>query len=352
LPTSDHVVQATGLTKRYRETLALDGLDLAVPRGTVHGLLGPNGAGKTTTVRILTTLTRLDDGDATVAGHDVRTAPRQVRRAIGLTGQQTAVDDLLTARQNLTLFGRLFRLDRASARRRADELLEQFGLSDAAERAPKRFSGGMRRRLDLAASMILAPEVLFLDEPTTGLDPAGRREVWHAIRELAARGTTVLLTTHYLDEADQLCDRISVIDDGRNLVEDTPAGLKRRIGDERLEVAVADHGDLGAITELVARAGDTAPTVDEAAGMLSVPVPDGVRALTDVATELRARGLDVADIGLRRPTLDEAFLQLTGTRTTEGAGSDPTTAGSAAATTHAGSTFVDMASADTEEPAR
>ena len=312
MPSSDHVVQAAGLTKRYREKLALDGVDLAVPRGTVHGLLGPNGAGKTTAVRILTTLTRLDDGEATVAGHDVRTAPRQVRRAIGLTGQQTAVDDLLTARQNLTMFGRLFRLDKVSARLRADELLELFALSDAADRVPKRFSGGMRRRLDVAASMILAPQVLFLDEPTTGLDPAGRREVWQAVRELAERGTTVLLTTHYLDEADQLCDRISVIHDGRNFVEDTPAGLKRRIGDERLEVVVPDHDDLDAIAGIVARAAGTEPAVDRGGGMLSVPVPDGVHALTDVAAELRARGLDVADIGLRRPTLDEAFLQLTG----------------------------------------
>ncbi|SEE91500.1 ATP-binding cassette domain-containing protein [Ruania alba] len=305
-------VEASGLTKRYGTTVALDGVDLAVPRGTVHGLLGPNGAGKTTTVRILTTLTRLDEGQASVAGHDVRTDPRLVRRAIGLTGQQTAVDDLLTARQNLTMFGRLFRLDKTSAQRRADELLEQFSLTDAADRAPKKFSGGMRRRLDLAASMILAPQVLFLDEPTTGLDPAGRREVWHAIRQLAAQGTTVLLTTHYLDEADQLCDRISVVDHGRNLVEDTPAGLKRRIGDERLELTVADPADLDQAADLVRRVTDLAPDTDEGGTTLSVPVPDGVRALTEVASEIRAAGLTLADIALRRPTLDEAFLQLTG----------------------------------------
>lgn len=312
MPSSDVAVQATGLTKRYREKLALDGVDLVVPRGSVHGLLGPNGAGKTTTVRILTTLTRLDDGEASVAGFDVRTQPRQVRQSIGLTGQQTAVDDLLTARQNLTMFGRLFRLDTASAQRRADELLEQFSLADAAERPPKNFSGGMRRRLDLAASMILAPQVLFLDEPTTGLDPAGRREVWEAVRLLAETGTTVLLTTHYLDEADQLCDRISVIDDGRNFIEDTPAGLKRRIGDERLEVAVADHADLDAVTDLIAHVVTRAPEVDSAAGTLTVPVSEGVRALTNVAADLRAKGIEVADIGLRRPTLDEAFLHLTG----------------------------------------
>ncbi|WP_159623418.1 ATP-binding cassette domain-containing protein [Ruania rhizosphaerae] len=312
MPPTDLAVEARGLTKRYGPTVALDGVDLAVPRGTVHGLLGPNGAGKTTTVRILTTLTRLDEGRATVAGHDVKTSARLVRRAIGLTGQQTAVDDLLTARQNLTMFGRLFRLDKRSAARRADELLEQFSLTDAANRAPKKFSGGMRRRLDLAASMILAPQVLFLDEPTTGLDPAGRREVWHAIRQLAAQGTTVLLTTHYLDEADQLCDRISVVDHGRNLVEDTPAGLKRRIGDERLELTVADLGDLDQAVELVQRATELVADTTPGSSTLSVPVPDGVRALTDVASEIRAAGLDLADIALRRPTLDEAFLQLTG----------------------------------------
>ncbi len=312
MPPTDLAVEARGLTKRYGPTVALDGVDLAVPRGTVHGLLGPNGAGKTTTVRILTTLTRLDEGRATVAGHDVKTSARLVRRAIGLTGQQTAVDDLLTARQNLTMFGRLFRLDKRSAVRRADELLEQFSLAEAANRAPKKFSGGMRRRLDLAASMILAPQVLFLDEPTTGLDPAGRREVWHAIRQLAAQGTTVLLTTHYLDEADQLCDRISVVDHGRNLVEDTPAGLKRRIGDERLELTVADLGDLDQAVELVQRVTELVADTTPGSSTLSVPVPDGVRALTDVASEIRAAGLDLADIALRRPTLDEAFLQLTG----------------------------------------
>ena len=307
-------VHASSVTKHYKEKLALDSVDLTVPRGTVHGLLGPNGAGKTTMVRILTTLTRLDQGSASVAGFDVSTQPRQVRASIGLAGQQTAVDDLLSARQNLTTFGRLFRLDKSAARRRADELLELFGLQDSAERTPKKFSGGMRRRLDLAASMILAPQVLFLDEPTTGLDPAGRREVWSAVRDLAARGTTVLLTTHYLDEADKLCDRITVIDHGRNFVEDTPAGLKRRIGDERLEVAAADPAVLRSVAAVVEQVTGLEVAVDEAAGTLSVPVPDGVRALTEVAAEIRTRGLEVADIGLRRPTLDEAFLHLTTSR--------------------------------------
>ena len=307
-------VQASSVTKRYQEKLALDSVDLTVPRGTVHGLLGPNGAGKTTMVRILTTLTRLDHGSAAVAGFDVRSQPRHVRASIGLAGQQTAVDDLLSARQNLTTFGRLFRLDKPAARRRADELLELFGLRESAERTPKKFSGGMRRRLDLAASMILAPQVLFLDEPTTGLDPAGRREVWHAVRDLATQGTTVLLTTHYLDEADKLCDRITVIDHGRNFVEDTPNGLKRRIGDERLEVAAADPAVLRSVAALVEQVTGFQVAVDEVAGSISVPVPDGVRALTEVAAEIRARDLEIADIGLRRPTLDEAFLHLTTSR--------------------------------------
>ncbi|HLS26510.1 MAG TPA: ATP-binding cassette domain-containing protein [Beutenbergiaceae bacterium] len=310
----DMAVRTTGLTKRYSNTLALDKVDLAVPAGTVHGLLGPNGAGKTTAVRILTTLTRLDEGRAQVAGLDVGTQARQVRRHIGLTGQQTAVDDLLTARQNLTMFGRLFRLDKTAARRRADELLEMFSLTEAASRVPKTFSGGMRRRLDLAASMILAPQVLFLDEPTTGLDPAGRREVWQAVRDLAGRGATVLLTTHYLDEADQLCDRISLIDDGRNLIEDTPAGLKRRIGDEHLEVTVSDPSDLPRLSEVIRRLTGAEPSVAESAGTVSAAVSDGVTSLTAVAAEVRDHQIEIADIVLRRPTLDEAFLRLTSDR--------------------------------------
>jgi ABC-2 type transport system ATP-binding protein len=314
---TEFAVEAAQLRKRYGDTQALDGLDLAVPRGMVFGLLGPNGAGKTTAVRILTTLIRPDGGTATVAGHDVVREARLVRRCIGLTGQQTAVDDLLSARQNLAMFGRLFRLDRDAAARRADELLAVFGLADVAGKQPKGFSGGMRRRLDLAASMILAPRVLFLDEPTTGLDPAGRGEVWRAIRDLAAQGTTVLLTTHYLDEADKLCDRIGVIDGGRNVVEDSPEGLKRRIGDEHLEIVAAEAADLPAVAEVAAKvAGDTQPAVDEQALTVGAPVPDGVQALIEVAAELRLRGISVADLGLRRPTLDEAFLQLTGTTPT------------------------------------
>ncbi|GAA4670996.1 ATP-binding cassette domain-containing protein [Phytohabitans rumicis] len=314
MPGSDYAVVAHGLRKRYRDTMALDDLHLAVQRGTVYGLLGPNGAGKTTAVRILTTLIRADGGRAEVAGHDLRTQPRLVRRRIGLTGQQTAVDDTITARQNLVMFGRLFHIGKAAARRRADELLHQFGLADAADKAPKTFSGGMRRRLDLASSMILAPEVLFLDEPTTGLDPAGRREVWQQVSSLASAGTTVLLTTHYLDEADKLCDRIGVVEHGRNLVEDTPDGLKRRIGNERLEVVAAEPDDLPQITALLnkAAAAGTEATVDSTGLAVSVAVTDGVRVLTEIAVELRERAITVADLGLRRPTLDEAFLHLTG----------------------------------------
>jgi ABC-2 type transport system ATP-binding protein len=311
---SEPAILAEGLRKRYRDTQALDDFDLAVPPGMVYGLLGPNGAGKTTAVRILATLLRAGGGRAAVAGYDVATQARLVRRRIGLTGQQTAIDDTISARQNLVMFGRLFHIGRVAARRRAEELLRQFGLADVAHKAPKTFSGGMRRRLDLASSMILAPEVLFLDEPTTGLDPAGRQEVWQAVGALAASGTTVLLTTHYLDEADRLCDRIGVIDRGRNVVEDTPDGLKRRIGNERLEVVAGGSGDLDAVTEVLAKAavGGPGTSVDRTALTVSVAVTDGVQVLIDVAVELRNRGITVADLGIRRPTLDEAFLQLTG----------------------------------------
>jgi ABC-2 type transport system ATP-binding protein len=316
---SEPAILAEGLRKRFRDTQPLDDFDLAVPPGMVYGLLGPNGAGKTTAVRILATLLRAGGGRAAVAGYDVATQPRLVRRRIGLTGQQTAIDDTISARQNLVMFGRLFHIGRHAARRRADELLRQFGLTDVAAKAPKTFSGGMRRRLDLASSMILAPEVLFLDEPTTGLDPAGRQEVWQAVGALAASGTTVLLTTHYLDEADRLCDRIGVIDRGRNVVEDTPDGLKRRIGNERLDVVAVEPGDLAPITEVLAKAAVGGPdaAVDRTALTVSVPVTDGVQVLIDVAVELRSRGITVADLGLRRPTLDDAFLQLTGHRTHE-----------------------------------
>ncbi|MDT0378424.1 ATP-binding cassette domain-containing protein [Streptomyces sp. DSM 42041] len=339
---SDYSVLAEGLHKSFggkggqdgkggtRAHKALDGFDLAVPRGSVYGLLGPNGAGKTTAVRILSTLLRLDGGRALVGGYDVQREARRVRRRIGLTGQNAAVDEIITARQNLEMFGRLFHLGSRRARTRATELLAQFGLTDAADKQPKDFSGGMRRRLDLAASMILAPEVLFLDEPTTGLDPRGRSEVWEAVRALTASGTTVLLTTHYLDEADKLSDRIAVIDRGTNVVDDTPAGLKRAIGGDRIEVVAAEPADLPAVAKTVARvAADGAePETDTETLRVHAPVRERVAALTDVARALQDAGIAVEDIGLRRPTLDEVFLALTGRPADDPAGpggtADPT----------------------------
>ncbi|WP_323379204.1 ATP-binding cassette domain-containing protein [Streptomyces durbertensis] len=315
---SEHAVLAEGLSKRYRgrknSKQALDAFDLAVPTGSVHGLLGPNGAGKTTAVRILATLLRADGGRALVGGHDVRTEPRLVRRQIGFTGQYAAVDEILTGRQNLRMFGRLFHLSPSAAARRADELLEQFDLVDAADKQVSGYSGGMRRRVDLAASMILAPRVLFLDEPTTGLDPRGRNEVWAAVRGLVAGGTTVLLTTQYLDEADQLADRIAVIEHGRKIADDTPERLKDRIGGDQIEVVVADAGELPLAAKAVARVSDTEPRTDSETLRVSAPVSDRVGALTEVARTLQDEGADVVDIGLRRPTLDEVFLRLTGGR--------------------------------------
>jgi ABC-2 type transport system ATP-binding protein len=300
-------VVAEGLRKRYGDHQALDGFDLAVPEGTVCGLLGPNGAGKTTAVRILATLLRHDSGRAEVAGFDVAGRPMEVKRRIGLVGQQAAVDEILTGRQNLEMFGRLFHLGVSTARRRADELLDQFGLTDAGGRAAKTYSGGMRRRLDIAASMILAPAVLFLDEPTTGLDPRGRSEVWQAVRALVAGGTSVLLTTQYLDEADQLADRISVIDTGRVIAEGTPHDLKSALGGDRIDVLVHDNNELARALEAVGRGAEA----DADRLLLSIPVTDRVAALTDIAQALRDAGINVADLSLRRPTLDEVFLSLT-----------------------------------------
>jgi ABC-2 type transport system ATP-binding protein len=305
-------IQAQGLVKRYGDVRALDGFDLDVPAGSVCGLLGPNGAGKTTAVRILATLLHADGGWAEVAGADVAAAPHQVRRRIGLSGQTPAVDELLSGRQNLVLFGRLNRLDKATARRRAGELLDQMDLAEAADRPVKRYSGGMKRRLDLAVTLLLAPAVLFLDEPTTGLDPRNRNEVWSAIRSLVAGGTTVLLTTQYLDEADQLCDRIEVIDAGRRIAEGTPEALKAQVGGDRLEVMVGAASDVPAAVAVMARASGAAPEVDPEAGRISAPVSRRVAALTEVVAGLAEAGVAAADIGLRRPTLDDVFLSLTG----------------------------------------
>jgi ABC-2 type transport system ATP-binding protein len=309
---TDHAVLAEGLRKRYGTTRALDGFDLAVPAGTVRGLLGPNGAGKTTAVRILTTLLRPDGGRAEVAGFDVARQAAQVRYRIGLLGQHAAVDEALSGRQNLVLFGRLYHLAPPVARLRAEELLERFGLGEAAGKPAGQYSGGMRRRLDLAASLILAPPVLFLDEPTTGLDPRGRNEVWEAVRALVAGGTTVLLTTQYLDEADQLADQISVIDHGRVIADGSPEELKSRIGGDQIDVVVRGADDLPAAAGVVGRAAGADADVDRDTRRVSAPVRDRVTALTDVVRALDDADIGAEDIAVRRPTLDEVFLRLTG----------------------------------------
>jgi ABC-2 type transport system ATP-binding protein len=306
-------VLAEGLRKRYGATIALDGLDLAVPTGTVCGLLGPNGAGKTTAVGILATLLRPDAGRAEVAGFDVARQAARVRSRIGLTVQHDAVDEILTGRQNLELFGRLFHLSPREARRRAGELLAQFGLVDAADRLVKTYSGGMRRRLDLAAGFVLAPRVLFLDEPTTGQDPRNRSEVWEVVRELVRGGTTVLLTTHYLEEADQLADRISVIDRGRVIAEGAPDELKNTIGGSRIDLVLRDDAALPAAAELLGRVCEGPPEIEPAGRRLSAPVRDRVTSLAEVLRGLDARGIEAEDVSLRRPTLDEVFLHLTRT---------------------------------------
>jgi ABC-2 type transport system ATP-binding protein len=312
-------IVAEGLRKRFGDKTALDGVDMTVAEGTVHGVLGPNGAGKTTVVRILTTLLRHDAGHAEVAGFDVATRPDQVRAHLGLVGQHAAVDEALSARQNLELFGRLYHLSASAARTRAVELLTQFDLAETGTKAVKQFSGGMRRRLDLAASLILRPRVLFLDEPTTGLDPRGRSEVWEAVRALVRQGTTVLLTTQYLDEADQLAGRISVMDHGRVIAEGSPATLKARLGGDRLDVVLHDAADLARAAHVVEAVAGTPPETDEDARRVSAAVTDPLTALAEAVRALRAADLAVEDIGLRRPTLDEVFLHLTGTRNEEAA---------------------------------
>ncbi|HKH07671.1 MAG TPA: ATP-binding cassette domain-containing protein [Agromyces sp.] len=305
-------LHARGLRKRYGAAAALDGFDLEIASGSVHGLLGPNGAGKTTAVRCLTTLTSIDHGTATIDGIDVRSDPAAVRERIGLVGQFHAVDEALTARQNLVLFARLSGLAKSSAKHRAAELIEAFELSDASDRAVSGFSGGMRRRLDIAASLVLTPTILFLDEPTTGLDPRGRATVWQAVREIAAAGTTVLLTTQYLDEADQLADHVSVMEHGRVIAEGTPAMLKRRFGGHRVAAIIADATRVAEAARIIARATGAEASVDGDTRMVTVEVPDGAKALAPVVRELDAAVIEVVDLALRRPTLDEVFLHVTG----------------------------------------
>ena len=305
-------VVAEGLVKRFGQTTALDSFDLEVRRGSVCGLLGPNGAGKTTAVRILTTLLQPDGGRASVAGFDVEREAGRVRQRIGLVGQNAAVDEVLSGRQNLVMFGRLFHLGVANARRRADELLDVFGLGDAGTKPVKQYSGGMRRRLDLAASLILAPEVLFLDEPTTGLDPRGRSEVWASIRGLVAGGTTVVLTTQYLDEADQLTDRICVIDSGTVIAEGTPNELKSRLGGDRVDLLLHRAEDLPAAAALVERAAGATADTDTDLRRISAPVTDRMAAMSAIFAALGTADITVEDLAVRRPTLDEVFMALTG----------------------------------------
>jgi oleandomycin transport system ATP-binding protein len=309
--TADLIIEAEGLVKRFGGTQALRGVDLAVPRGTVLGVLGPNGAGKTTTVNILSTLLAPDGGSARIGGFDVVRDAARVRRIIGLTGQFASVDDDLTGRQNLELFGTLLDLGRQGARRRATELLEWFDLTDAANRVAKTYSGGMRRRLDLAAGLVGSPEVIFLDEPTTGLDPAKREEMWDVVRMLVAGGSTVLLTTQYLEEADALADAITVIDHGRVIAHDTPDGLKRVVGGQTLEVRPAAASDLPRAAAILAEvsAGETAEEIRK--GVLAVPVTDD-SALTTVVARLAAADVTVTELSLHLPSLDEVFFTLTG----------------------------------------
>ncbi|MCX3291283.1 ATP-binding cassette domain-containing protein [Streptomyces sp. NEAU-H22] len=305
---ADPAIAVEGAEKAYGDKKALNGLDLTVARGTVHAVLGPNGAGKTTLVRVLSTLLRPDAGRVEVAGHDVVREAYAVRLRIGLLGQHAALDEELGGRQNLELFGRLYHLGVRRARARAGELLERFDLTDTGRKAVRQYSGGMRRRLDLAASLITEPEVLFLDEPTTGLDPRGRAEVWASVRSLVGGGTTVLLTTQYLEEADQLADRISVVDAGRVIAEGTADELKAETGGDRIDVVLRHAGQLGAAVALLPLTG---VSVDADRRLLSAPVADRMEALSGVVRALQEAGIEAEDVALRRPTLDEVFLHLT-----------------------------------------
>ena len=304
---ADHLIK----TYRNGEVRALNDLSLDVEEGTVLSILGPNGAGKTTVVRILATLLVPDSGSASVAGIDVVKHPKRVREIIGLSGQYAAVDETLTGWDNLVMFGRLYHLGKKAAVQRADELLDRFSLTDSARRPIKTYSGGMRRRLDLAASLIVQPKVLFLDEPTTGLDPRGRQEMWEVIEELVKGGVTLLLTTQYLEEADQLADDIVVIDHGKVIARGTSDALKRQVGGERLEVVV-DQNYIAPTMEIVARVSGTRATLDEGLRLISAPVTTGASALIEVLRSLDGAGIHPLDIALKRPSLDDVFMSLTG----------------------------------------
>jgi ABC-2 type transport system ATP-binding protein len=308
---NDRAIEASGLVKAFGHARAVDGLDLAVPPGAVYGLLGPNGAGKTTTIRMLATLLRPDAGSARVLGHDVEREADAVRGRISLTGQFASVDEDLTGRENLLFLARLYGYRRSDAKRRAAELLEAFDLAEAAGRTVKSYSGGMRRRLDIAASLVVRPELLFLDEPTTGLDPRSRDHVWQIVRTLAARGTTVLLTTQYLDEADRLADRIAVIDHGKVIAEGTPAELKDSVGSGVLHLRIHDARRRPEALQLLARTLDAAPRDEVEPSTIAIPAPDASR-VPHALDELIRSGIEVAAFSLGQPSLDEVFLALTG----------------------------------------
>ncbi|MEU2245513.1 ATP-binding cassette domain-containing protein [Streptomyces sp. NPDC019224] len=320
-------IYAEGLVKTFGDVTALDGVDLDVPEGTVLGLLGPNGAGKTTAVRVLTTLLRPDSGRAFVAGIDVLKNPNEVRRSIGLSGQFAAVDEYLTGRENLRMVGQLYQMSGRAAKARAGELLERFNLADAADRPAKTYSGGMRRRLDLAAALVVSPPVMFMDEPTTGLDPRNRQQLWEVIEELVAGGTTLLLTTQYLEEADHLAHDICVIDHGRAIARGTSDQLKARIGGERVEVVVHHPDQIEPARAVLTRLGKGEAAVLPHMRKLTVPVDGGAKILAEVIRDLDTQGVEIDDIGLRRPTLDDVFISLTGhaaeQEKNEGDGADP-----------------------------
>ncbi|MFJ9423780.1 ATP-binding cassette domain-containing protein [Streptomyces sp. NPDC101249] len=325
-------IYAEALVKTFGDVRALDGVDLDVPEGTVLGLLGPNGAGKTTAVRCLTTLLRPDSGRALVAGLDVLRHPNEVRRSIGLSGQFAAVDEYLTGRENLQMVGQLYQMRSRAAKARAVELLDQFSLTDAADRPAKTYSGGMRRRLDLAAALVVSPPVMFMDEPTTGLDPRNRQLLWEVIKGLVSGGTTLLLTTQYLEEADQLAHDIAVVDHGRVIARGTSDDLKARTGGERVEVVVHARDHLTAAAEILGGYGKGAVSVERHTRRLTVPVTGGPKLLAEVIRDLDGRGIEMDDVGLRRPTLDDVFLSLTGHATedadiatdpADGTGEDP-----------------------------
>ncbi|MFF9866253.1 ATP-binding cassette domain-containing protein [Streptomyces sp. NPDC013953] len=305
-------IHTEGLVKTFGDVRALDGVDLDVPEGTVLGLLGPNGAGKTTAVRVLTTLLRPDSGRAVVAGIDVLKHPNEVRRSIGLSGQFAAVDEYLTGRENLRMVGQLYQMSAKAAKVRAGELLERFHLADAADRPARTYSGGMRRRLDLAAALVVSPPVMFMDEPTTGLDPRNRQQLWDVIKELVAGGTTLLLTTQYLEEADHLAHDICVVDQGKVIARGTSDQLKARTGGERVEVVVHEGEQMAPAREVLRGFGKGEVAVEEHTRRLTVPVSGGAKLLAEVIRELDARGVEIDDIGLRRPTLDDVFISLTG----------------------------------------